>query len=468
MPKLIYTARFLDGREFSSKNAAYLSDSIDYNATREGTELISLEKTLQYNAQRPGVDVINDGDVDHGLFSINGKCNLEREKQDVVNAYQNGSIIWKAIISLHEDDATDKGLDSWENWKDLVSSHVPKIAETYGISLGNFKWNAGYHTNTDNPHIHLTFYSTNSDEGRLSKNDTIKSFRQIKSSIVNDLFSEEVEQLKLDKNKLRDTLKNDINKKEYLNYFQNKELKDLVLTTLEELPRNGRKYYGYMPENIKENINSILKEIIQSDDDLKQQFDNYKANHQNFVEIYNVEDENINYKMNEFEERFFNPSQNDLKVFHNVILENLYKLRDYNEIEEMFNKSINPKINYNSDKKIQYNHQYKDLKLINLKYFSNEEIIDNEFKLFNFKNTNQNSFNEKNYSEYDKILSNISSFNFNSTYNMDYLNNNYGIFCVNSATSLVRLFNNDSKDNSHQKNSDVIFKDKKKRNAMTL
>lgn len=146
MPKIIYNALFVDCREISTERRNYLSDGIDYNGTREGADVIDLLETLQYNAERPGVDIINDENISHGLFNQYGKCNLDQEKIDMLEAYDNGSIVWKSIISMYEDDVAEKGLISWRGWKDVVQLQVLKFAEVYVINLNNFRWNAAFHT----------------------------------------------------------------------------------------------------------------------------------------------------------------------------------------------------------------------------------------------------------------------------------------------------------------------------------
>lgn len=470
MSKLIYTARFLDGREYSSGNATYLSDSIDYNATREGTEIITLEKTLQYNAQRPGVDVINDGDIDHGLFSFNGKCNLEREKQNVVDAYQNGSIVWKAIISLHEDDAIDKGLDLWEDWKNLVCNHVPKIAEIYGIDLKNFRWNAGYHTNTDNPHIHLTFYSTNPDEGRLSKNNTIASFKRIKSAIVNDLFKEELDQLKVDKTNLRNVLKNEMSSKRHLNLIGNDKLRKMVIETLEVLPRAGRKYYTYMPDNVKININCILKEMISSDEVLKLQYDKYKSNHKEFVKVYNTEDAVVETKMKEFDERFFSPTKNDFNGLHNAILKELYKLNGNNELSaaNVNNHSVTIlpeeiKTATNIEKSEVKVRKHDPVKLLGeTKANINDELSAanvNHYSVSTLAGKIKTSSSieksgAKIHKQNARILSTeikIGSYNKLNEFKVGKYSSNYDIFCNNSIMSLAYVLSSNSRSNTYNR-----------------
>lgn len=407
MAKIIYTARYLDGKE-SKSDRNYLASSIDYNATREGAEIITLEKTLQYNAERPGVNVINDDGVSHGLFNEKGKCNLEKEKEDMINAYENGSIVWKSIISLHKSDAVEKNLDSWEGWKDLVSVHAPRIAEIYKISLDNFRWNAGFHTNTDNPHIHLTFYSTDPTEGRLSSRYTIESFRKIKSSLVNDLFKEELEELKLDKTRLRNELRDILKNVDYFSLPNNNYLKDLVYKTIDILPNDGRKFYAYMSPEVKDNINKILKIIVTENLDIKNEVDSIISNQKEFLELYNNNPKVIEEKLNDYENNLFCPGKDDSKVLHNSILNNLYKLKQMEDLEN------DPPIS-----------------ISNIKYTSTIEVEEITF------------ISEQEYS----VPNNDS---------------NYTHFCVSATTSLLRVFSKMPRNKQQSKNNDVIKTRKKK------
>ncbi|MFV0499184.1 MAG: relaxase MobL [Bacilli bacterium] len=362
MSKIIFTARFLDGKEFNSTNKSYLENSLDYISMREGTELIDIKQMLNYNAQRPGVEIINDKDKLHGLFNSKGKCDLDLEKEKLSKAYTNGSIIWKAIISMHKIDACNKGLDNWNDWKDMVQCHLPTITKNFNMDIKNFEWNAGYHTNTDNPHIHLTFYSKNADEGRISKKNTIKAFRKVKSSIVNQIFADELKQLKLDKTNLRSELKNE---------FYNTDMKvnnKLIDDTIKILPRDGKKVYGYMPKNIRKNVNIILKDIIKNDLELNSKFEDYKKNQLEFIKMYNSDNLTINKELDNFEKHFFNPSKNDLKLFHNIILTELYNLKNNNELVndiKEFDKNVI------ADTKTNKNIFYSNSVLSLLRVFSN-------------------------------------------------------------------------------------------------
>lgn len=418
MPKIIYNALFVDGRDNSSERRNYLSDGIDYNGTREGVDVIDLLETLQYNAERPGVDIINDENISHGLFNQYGKCNLDQEKIDMLDAYDNGAIVWKSIISMYEDDAVEKGLISWRGWKDLIQLQVPKFAEVYGMDLNNFRWNAAFHKNTDNPHIHLTFYSTDPNEGRLSRNDTIKSFSKIKSTLVNELFKEELADMKREKTELRNNLKDEIASKGYFSLSKNEVLRDNVENILNELPRTGKKQYGYMPSNVKLGVNNILKEIVTSNNDIYSQFDKFRNNHEEFVKLYNSDDIPINKRMDIFDHKFFEPGKNDSKLFHNEIIKLLYKLNTDNELTS--HESVNEDLNSNST----YNLVKDDL-------IENYVVLDDNTELIY----------ENNKTDYVPTI-------------------NYNMFCFTAIQTVTRMMNNGS-GNKPKKNQLLNLKKKK-------
>lgn len=122
---------------------------------------LDMMRYLGYIEGRPGVEK-EDG---HGLFGVSGDVPISVARQ--MAEQHSDSTIWSHIISMDEIEAKEKGYDQRSAWKDLVLALSPRIAKIYNITLENLVINAAFHNNTDNPHIHMMFYSTDPREGKV-------------------------------------------------------------------------------------------------------------------------------------------------------------------------------------------------------------------------------------------------------------------------------------------------------------
>lgn len=335
MAKLIVKSAFMYKKSTltSSSPSAY----IEYNATREGVEQIKFEdfvkyeleesvvaEHLNYNAKREGVELHDE--EEHGLFNQNGKCDLNEETKTAEDAYNNGSIVFRQIISLRPEDALNKNLTSAEGWQKILSVEMPKVAKKFDIDLDNFKWNCAYHPNTDNPHIHLIFYSLNPEEGYSSKEETKSRTKQLKSQFVNSIFKDEIREINQAKQLARDNAKMEISKIDILLLDEVKALKDI-------LPKEGKRTYGYLPKEIKTLVNDTLRNLIESNPKLANEVNKYinaqVEQHLNYNggEVENVlTDRDIELFRNEKYDELINPTKKYNYRLHNELLKLVDKL----------------------------------------------------------------------------------------------------------------------------------------------
>ncbi len=367
MSRLILFSRYIEGNQ-----TAYIKNTIDYIATREGVEYVDSEgvrnlfnqdealqskdklekeldiynshKHIDYLAYRPGAEKIGD----HGLFNAFGQCDLEREKDMSEAVLNEGGVIWNNILSLKREDAIDNWYDERHRWEQLLKRNMWKVARQFNIDLKNFKWIAAFHNESHHPHIHLQFYSVNPKEGRLSKEKTKQALEKIRSIFTNDIFFEEVKEYKeektLHRNVLYDYLRNDFNVDTLKENLSNKEkasiasecfgknveisekLSSLLDNTLKVLPLEGRKSYAFMPREVKEKINEIFHLIVSNDEKVHNHFNQFINNHRELIKMYNDTDK-ANECFKEFVLNMFEPKKETYKGFHNAILKNLYEVK---------------------------------------------------------------------------------------------------------------------------------------------
>ena len=156
--------------------------------------------------------------------------------------------------------------------------HISDIAKNQKISLCNLKWYAAFHDTTHHPHIHLLVYSENTKEGFL----TNEGINKIRSAFANDIFKDDLQSIYQEQTLSRDELKA-VSKTEFKSIvrkvqqggFENPQLENLIRKLYSQLQNvKGKKVYGYLPQEVKETVNSIFSELA-NDDNIRQLYEKW-------------------------------------------------------------------------------------------------------------------------------------------------------------------------------------------------
>ena len=200
---------------------------------------------------------------------------LDRVANEIANHKGN---VWSHVISLRREDAIRLGYDNSEAWRQLVMRHISDIAKNQKISLCNLKWYAAFHDTTHHPHIHLLVYSENTKEGFL----TNEEINKIRSAFANDIFHDDLQSIYQEQTLSRDELKA-VSKTEFESVvrkiqqsdFENPQLENLIRKLYSQLQNvKGKKVYGYLPQEVKETVNSIFSELA-NDDNIRQLYEKW-------------------------------------------------------------------------------------------------------------------------------------------------------------------------------------------------
>ena len=152
------------------------------------------------------------------------------------------------------------------------------IAKNQKISLCNLKWYAAFHDTTHHPHIHLLVYSENTKEGFL----TNEGINKIRSAFANDIFKDDLQSIYQEQTLSRDELKA-VSKTEFKSIvrkvqqggFENPQLENFIRKLYSQLQNvKGKKVYGYLPQEVKETVNSIFSELAK-DDNIRQLYEKW-------------------------------------------------------------------------------------------------------------------------------------------------------------------------------------------------
>lgn len=262
--------RFPDSKE-SLEYEDYLVASTRENAS--GFITITLEqnihkigdnqKYLDYIANRPRVEKIDT----HGLFTSGDvPLVLSQVADEIANHKGN---VWTPIISLRREDGERFGFESTFAWKALLSSKVIEIADGLKIHPDNLKWYAAFHDESHHPHVHMICYSTNPNEGYLTKT----GIRKIKSALANEIFKQELIPLYGQKTVQREALKEQAaaTMREMILQMksatiQNEKVEQLITHLADRLQyTTGKKQYGYLKANLKNVVDEIVDELARDE-----------------------------------------------------------------------------------------------------------------------------------------------------------------------------------------------------------
>ena len=155
----------------------------------------TIDGYAKYIAPRPRAERMGE----HGLFGDEDAVNLTAAMAEV-NSYTGN--IWTHIISLRREDAERLGFDHADAWRALLRAHRNDIAEAMHIPPEDFRWYAAFHDEGNHPHVHMMAWSVKPRQAYLSKD----GIRQIKSTLTNQIFRQELLHVYEQKSKSRDEL----------------------------------------------------------------------------------------------------------------------------------------------------------------------------------------------------------------------------------------------------------------------
>ena len=314
--------RYLEYEDYTAnptvENASELiSTIIERNADVIGNR----QNFVGYMAMRPGVQKRGS----HGLFNEKDEpIILDRVANEIANHKGN---VWSHVISLRREDAIRLGYDNSEAWRQLVMRHISDIAKNQKISLCNLKWYAAFHDTTHHPHSHLLVYSENTKEGFL----TNEGINKIRSAFANDIFHDDLQSIYQEQTLSRDELKA-VSKTEFESVvrkiqqgdFENPQLENFIRKLYSQLQNvKGKKVYGYLPQEVKETVNSIFSELAK-DDNIRQLYEKWCSL------------ECLKYKSYTQKEKELPPLV-DNKVFQpvrNMIIRTVLDMNDFSKISE--------------------------------------------------------------------------------------------------------------------------------------
>ena len=221
--------------------------------------LSSMEGYAKYIALRPRAERLGE----HGLFGDNDAVDLAAVA-DELDQYTGN--VWTHIISLHREDAERLGYNHAEAWRTLLRTHRNDIAAAMKIPPEDFRWYAAFHDEGNHPHVHMMAWSVKPNQAYLSKD----GIRQIKSTLTNQIFRQELLHVYEQKSKSRDELVSETRKAmlELAKAMRemtciHPEAEQMIWDLSRQLGQvGGRKTYGYLPKPMKKLVDEIVDQMV--------------------------------------------------------------------------------------------------------------------------------------------------------------------------------------------------------------
>lgn len=242
--------------EHSQKNAAEFISQVQENYAYL---LDKRENYVDYVANRPGVKKLGD----HGLWNADGKVPVLQNAVDEVAHHQGN--VWTPVIAIQRSDAERLGYDSADSWRALICSELDQIAKAYKILPSHLKWYAAFHEKERSVHVHLVIFSTDPNEGYLTK----PAILELRSALTRQIFKDDLKNIYVQQTAYRDQLQENALEvmESLIQKMQDGDLKnpklELLITELAERLRNysGKKVYGYLPPATKRIVDAIVDEL---------------------------------------------------------------------------------------------------------------------------------------------------------------------------------------------------------------
>lgn len=238
-----------------------------------------------------------------GAFNQDGLLD-EKQKKELREMLRNTkSCIWDCLISFKEDFG-EKYCRDYDQAYEFIKSELPKFFTRAGLDKDNIIWYSGLHENTDNKHIHISFFEK---EPQYFKNGGKLAYHN--GTIVKDILidSERIFEQKLTNAtaeivKARKDLHDQYNL--YLTPFKlTKRAKKLMLNLYDMLPKTGRlSYDSENMEKLKPKVDEITKLLLHAN---KETYKSYCDFEDKLFELHEWQNERDFKVSNKYKEDMF-------------------------------------------------------------------------------------------------------------------------------------------------------------------
>lgn len=175
---------------------------------------------------------------------------------------------------------------------------------------------------------------------------------RMKAAYAREVFREELTPVYEQKTQVRDQLSENV--EEQLRTITKERYKvdpaltkDLRALGKEIRALEGRKYYMYLPPELKEKVDGMLRRLVDNDPNAGKLFEEYRTTQQEIVKTYAENPISVAKKMKEWENDFFHPAQGGDSKRHNMIISSAISFDREQEYREKCQAAITRSLIYN-------------------------------------------------------------------------------------------------------------------------
>ena len=159
MPNVNFLLNYVETMRGRDSNDKYLKEHLEerrfYSSIKDDDYLKYVNKGS--NEKLDYVEYSGNKEKSHGVFNEKGLMTSEMIKEMRTMLRNTDSPIWHGVISFTEEFG-DTYCNTFEKAFELMKNELPKFFKNAGLIPENIVWYAGLHENTDNKHIHLSFF----------------------------------------------------------------------------------------------------------------------------------------------------------------------------------------------------------------------------------------------------------------------------------------------------------------------
>lgn len=136
------------------------SDGRDFYSSMKKDDYVNyIDKGMRQTSSFPKdyVEYADNKEKSSGIFNANGLIPAKEKKELREKLRETDSTIWDCVISFKEEYGK-ANCNSPEDAQRLLSKLLPSFFKSVGLNPKKTTWYAGLHQNTDNRHIHLSFF----------------------------------------------------------------------------------------------------------------------------------------------------------------------------------------------------------------------------------------------------------------------------------------------------------------------
>lgn len=313
-----------------------------------------------------------------GVFTKDGLLSDKQKRYLRKQLRETKSCIWDCVISFREEFGNEYCRDYEQAYKFLVKE-LPKFFKRAGLDKDNIVWYAGLHENTENKHIHISFFEK---EPKFYANGGKLKFHSGKIDKEVLLTSKVMFERALT-NKSAEIVKarKDLSEKYKLGlspYEITRTMKKKLLELYHEIPTNGRiSYDSANMEFLKKKIDDTTECVLYANSQTKKSYQDFRLKIYDYQEWQSKQYKHVPDKYNasiyyeDLMRRLGNMTiQTALKL--GKLNDEIERLQNYNRKEKAFKKQQRAKqLDYLLDL-LDYYAKCEEQEMENFKYWCEE------------------------------------------------------------------------------------------------